>query len=212
MSLTSTTLSSAMTATDTQMFVASASGFAIGNFVKVDQELFVITGGYVSSSLTVPVRRAISGTTTQAHPASAVVSVGTGADFANAAPQTTPSYPLAGRARIVSSYTGAGAITLPTPGNDAVAILNTTVAVAMTLADPSKDMDGDIIYIIAGGAAAFTVQAAGGFGGGGGSYDVLTFAAGAQVAIWAIAANGKWCIPNSPAIAGTATDLLATIS
>ncbi len=205
-----TTVSSAVANNDTKIVVASATGAVAGSSVKIDQEEMKISGGYVSG-LTIPVLRAQNGSTVQAHPASAVTVIGPATEFALAAPQSTTSYPIAGRARVVTSYTGAGAITIAPHGNDTVAILNTTSAVAMTLADPGKDQDGDIIYICAGGAAAFTVQATSGWGAGGGSYDVLTFAAGAQVAVWAIAANGAWCIPNSPAIAGTATNLLATI-
>lgn len=205
-----TTLSTAVGLTDTQIVVAAATGFAAGQTIKIDGEEMVTAGSYVSGT-TIPVRRATNGTTTTTHPASAVVVTGPGSEFANSAPSVTTSYPLAGRARQVRSYTAAGAITLPTPGSDMVAILNGTVAVDMTVAAPTKDMDGDIIYVIAGGAAAFTVTFTGGLGGGGSNYDKLTFAAGAQVACWAIAANGKWCTPNSPAIAGTATDILATI-
>lgn len=205
-----TTLSSAITTTDTSMVVVSATGATAGGYAKLSGEEVLIQQSYTSGT-TIPIIRGQLGTATAAHIAGENVTFFTGTDLTSQAGQTSTQWPIAGRGRVITSYKAAGAITLPPPGSDAVALLVGTVAADMTLADPSKDMDGSIIYLLASGAAAWTVTAASGFGAGGSSYDKLTFAAGAQVAIWAIAANGAWLIPNSPAIAGTVTNLLATI-
>ena len=210
MALLFTTLSAACAASDTQITLTATTSLAAGMYLRIDGEDFKVTQEYTSGN-PVKVLRGQNGTVVGAHVSGAYVGYGVASDFANPAAQTEVTYPIAGRARTITSYTSAGAIALPTAGSDAFVILNGTVAADMTLADPGKDINGSIVYIVAGGAAAFTVTAASGFGAGGASYDKLTFAAGAQVAIWAVAADGAWCIPNSPAIAGTATNLLATI-
>lgn len=211
MALATTTLSSACAAADTQIVVASATSVAAERIIIIDGEQMQVTRAYVAASTTVPVRRGLGGTKVSAHVSGAYVTHGAASDFTAIATGQGVNWPPAGRTRNVVSYTAAGAITLPVAGEDLVVILNGTVAADFTIADPTKDLNGSIVYIGAGGAAAFTVTAAGGFGAGGSSYDKLTFAAGAQVAIWMIAIDGAWLIPNSPAIAGTVTNLLATI-
>lgn len=108
------------------------------------------------------------------------------------------------RGRDVLSYSAAGAITLPTPGNDMVAILNSTAALAMTLAAPTKDMDGSILTIIGNGKAAHTVSlpAGVGLGAGGSGVDVGTFGSGAQQSVTLMAANAVW-VPYPSYMGGT---------
>lgn len=211
MALAETTLSAAVAASDNVITVASATSIAAGRLFRIGGESMQATKAYVNASTDVPVRRALDGTVQQAHPASARVVHGDPADFSTPAPGTVTGFPVAGRAREVRTYSAAGAIELPKPGADMLAILYGTAA-AFTLADPTKDMDGSILYVIASTAAAHTITNTTGFGGAGSSYDVLTFAAGAGVGVWFVACDEKWYILNSAAMAGTATNLLATIS
>jgi hypothetical protein len=209
MALTTTTLSSAVATGDTQIVVASATGFAVGYDILIDQEVMRVTKNYNGTSTTVPVSRGRGGTATSAHPASANVTVGDpGADFASNLPQFATLYPL-GNGRTLASYSAAGAISLPNAGADAVAILNGTTALAMTLANPTKDMDGCILYIVGNGKAAHTVTYTAGLGNGGSNLDVLTCATGAQQCLAVIAANAIW-VPMPSVLAGTLTNITIT--
>lgn len=211
MALTTTTLSGAVAIDQNTISVASATGFVAGSFVRVDDEIMEVAGDYVSGT-TINVLRGREGTATTAHATGANAVVGTGSDFAAAHPAVSVSYPIAARGRQITSYSASGALTLPLPGNDAVALLNGTSVRAMTLAVPTKDMDGSELIIIGNGKAAHTVTLATAIGNAGAGYTVLTFAAGGQVGVRFIAANGIWVAPGAPAFAGTATNLLATLS
>ena len=100
----------------------------------------------------------------------------------------------------MTSYSATGAIALPLPGADAVAILNGTSALAMTLANPTKDMDGCVLYVVGNGKAAHTITYTAGLGNAGSGLDVGTFASGAQLCQSFIAANEIWC--SLPSIFG----------
>lgn len=204
MALATTTLSSAVTAGDTSMVVASATGIVAGALARIDNELVKVAGWYVSGT-TVPILRGQDGTVTAAHAASANVTHGNASDFANPSPGsadvvTYPSRP----GRDLTSYSAAGAIALPTPGRDAVAVLNGTGALAMTVANPTKDMDGSILIIIGNGKAAHTVTYTAGLGNGGSGLDVLTFDTNAQCCVALIAANAIW-LPFPSPLSGTLT-------
>lgn len=209
MSLTTTTLASACAASDTSIVVTSATGFAARSFIRLDAEVMQVANSYTSGT-TIPVRRGQEGTAAIAHPITANVTVGTGTDFANPADQTVATYPIAGRARLLTSYTGSGAITLPTSGTDAVAILNGTGTLAMTLADPGKDIDGSILWIVSNGKVAYTVTSASGFGAAGGSYDVATGNTSGNTGLCAMAANGVWIL-LSP-MTGTLTNAVPALA
>lgn len=211
MAFTTTTLASAMAAGDTAMVVTSATGFAAGNKVLIDQEMFQVVNSYVSGT-TIPVIRGQEGTAATAHAASANVTTGLGSDFANPGAQTPVTYAIAGKVRTVTSYSASGAIALPTAGTDAVAILNGTSALAMTLANPTKDMDGSILYIAGNGKSASTVTYTAGFGNAGSSYDVLTAQTAGQVGITLMAVNAIWVVIGGPPITGTTTALTWAIS
>lgn len=202
MALTATTLSSAQALNDKTAVVASATGFAAGNFILIDGEVQQVTKEYVSGT-TVNVIRGLEGTQQLAHPASAKVITGLGTDF----PLPGPGGPFIGyptqRARVVRSYSAAGAITLPTAGQDMVAIINGTGALAMTLADPTKEMDGCFIYFVPNGKAAHTVTYTAGFGANTTNSDVLTFHATQVTSAFAVAANGVWNLVGF--VAGAAT-------
>jgi hypothetical protein len=75
-----------------------------------------------------------------------------------------------------------------------VAIINGTGALAMTLANPTKDMDGDSLIIIANGKAAHTVTYTAGLGNGGGNYDVGTYSGTLAGGCTLMACNGFWVL------------------
>src|SRR3990167_11496153 len=208
MALTRTTLSGAINANDTLFAVASATGFAVGEYLKIDDEFMMTTA---VSGTNISVQRGVNGTAAVAHVVTAGVVTGTGDDFAGAAVATVATYPLAGRQRRVVSYSAAGAITLPSPGTDMVAVINGTGALAMTIADPTTDMDGDILYILGNGKAAHTVTYDAGFGDASTNYTVGTYATGGQCCLPLIAANATW-VPLSSPLAGTLTAIDISIA
>lgn len=194
MALAITTLSSAMAATDNQFVVASATGFAAGYVVKIDDEEFKVAQNYTSGT-TIYVVGGKEGSARAAHAVTANVIVGTASDWQSAAVQSLVTYPIAGRSRTITSYTTTSTtLTQPVAGSDAVAILNGTAALAMTVAVPTKDMDGCIFFIIGNGKAAHTVTFTGGLGAGGASYDVATFDANGQNGIQVMACNAVWIL------------------
>ena len=211
MAFSTTTLNGAVTADQSTVLVTSATGFAAGLLFKLDAEMCEVLDSYVAGNLTVPCARGREGTASAAHPTAARITVGQGADWSALAVGAVSSFPVAGISRIVTSYSATGAITLPPPGNDAVALLNGTSALAMTLAAPTADMDGCFLWIVGGGKSASTVTFTGGFGAAGASYDVITFQNAGQVTLPLVAANSLWNILNTP-ITGTSTSLSVAIA
>lgn len=214
MALTQTTLSGACAIDASKLAVASATGIAVGYKIRIDGEMFQVSKGYVAGSLTVPVLRGQESTVASAHPASAKVLVGSASDtgWGTMAPGSTSQYPVAGRAVETLSYSAAGAITLPQPGSDMVAYLNGTSILAMTIADPGKALDGSRLSIRANGAAAHTLTFASGLSGAGGSYDVVTINATAPVSLDFVAVNGLWQELVQTPMAGTVTNITATVT
>jgi len=211
MAKTTTTNSAAIGITDGVITVASATGFAAGGFVKVNGECMQVQKGYVSGTA-IPVMRGIEGTAALAHAITSNVTVGLASDFVptGTAAGEAVNYPLI-RSRQTASYNAAGAIAHPVAGNDAVAILNGTVARAMTLAVPAKDQDGDILTIIGNGKAAHTVTVSGGLGLAGAGYTVATFIVGSQQSLQVMACNAAW-VPLPGAMSGTLTNLLVALA
>jgi hypothetical protein len=211
MALTRTTLSSAFAVGDLEIVVASATGFAAGSYVRIDDEMFLISSSYVSGT-SIPVRGGIQGTVQKAHQSGAGVVVGLATDFDDPAVQTDVPYPIAGRARRIDSYSASGAITLPKAGEEVVAVLNGTSVLAMTVAIPTVDMDGAILWIAGNGAAAHTVTFATGLSGAGASYDVVTVNADSQILLGPIMAiNDVWLLAVATPMAGTVTNITGTV-
>lgn len=209
MALTTTTSSTAIGASDTSLTVASATGFGPGYYVKVNGEFMRVATSYVSGT-TIPVLRGLNGTFSQPHAITSNVVAGLASDFAESAAGAALSYPFI-RVRQVKSYNAAGAITLPTPGNDMVAIINGTVARALTLAVPTTDMDGDTLVIIGNGKAAHTVTVSGGIGAAGAGYTVYTMITGSQQSIQLMACNGAW-VQLPSLLSGTLTNILVALA
>lgn len=215
MALTETTLSSACAAGDKSIVVASATGFSAGYQVRIDQEICQVSKAYVSGT-TIPLLRAQGGTFGQAHPVTAAVQVGSPSDtdWGAVSPQTANQFPIAGRARVQQSYSASGAITLPDPGSDGFAILNavSTTVLAMTLAAPTRAMDGTSLIIASrNGTGAHTITVSGGMNGAGSGYDVFTFPAG-PVMIELVALDLFWYVKAAPAFTGTVTLLTGGIA
>lgn len=212
MALVRTTLSSAVAASDTSVVVASATGFAAGYVFRIDGEDFKVGKTYLSGT-TIPCLRGQNGTAVSAHVSGAGVVAGTGSDWSVPSPQTDVQYPIAGRARSVTSYSATGAISLPTPGADAVAILNGTSVLAMTVAAPGKDVEGSLLWIASNGAAAHTVTFTGGLSGASTSYDVLTVNATAPVLLGPfMAVNSLWQAAVTVPMSGTVTNITAALA
>jgi len=203
MALTTTTLSSAVLVTDNTIAVASATGFAAGNFIIVDQELMKVVQTYVSGT-TIGVLRGQNGTATLAHPTTANVTTGLGSDFADASTMTVNTYPTV-RARTTVSYSASGAIALPPAGQDQIVVLNGTSTLTMTLALPTKDMDGNFLYIFSNGKGAHTVNVTtAGLGNGGTTMDVGTYNTTEATGCALMALNGFWLLwANGIASSGT---------
>lgn len=213
MALTTTTLNGAIGVDDVSLRVTSGTGFGKGKYILLDDEKLLQSADADAASPTIiPVIRGVNGSVAAAHVTSANVTVGTGAEFTGEAVTTPLGYPLAGRERRKRSYSASGAITLPSPGTDMVAILNGTGALAMTVAAPTKDMDDSLLFVVANGAAAHTVQFTGGLSLAGGSYDILTSNASAPVLYMVMACNGAWIAPVAVAMTGTVTNVTAGLA
>jgi hypothetical protein len=193
MALATTTLSAAVAVNDNSITVASATSVAAGRLIRIDDEFLQVAQNYVSGT-SVPVLRGRDGTVTAAHASSANVTHGAATDFVNPPAQvaglaTNPRQ----RALPIFSYSAAGAIA-PVPG---IHVINGTGALAMTLASPTKDMDGELLIIVANGKAAHTVTYSAGFGAGTTNSDVATFSATFALGFTAIAINGVWVVVGS---------------
>lgn len=211
MALAETTLSAAVGAGDKEIAVASATSVAAGRIIRIDDEVMEVTKGYVTASTTVPVLRGRAGTRQAAHVSSARVVHGNADDFTPPAGAVGTLSP-GGRVRRVITYSAASTITPPQPGEDMVVVLTGTSVVALTIAVPTKDLDGCRLTFIADGTAAHTLTFTGGVGGEGSGYDVITFNSGGPCAIEAIACNEVWLIPFFPAMTGTVTNLVGGIA
>jgi hypothetical protein len=219
MSLANTTLASACGASDTVIVVAASTNLSARDKVEIDGEIMQIVQTYTTAGngVNVPVLRGQNGTYAYAHPSGAKVRSGPASDtdWGAQAPQTLTQYPIATPARQRTSYTASGAITLPNPGNDMVAFLNGTSVLAMTVADPKTAADGSFLWIVSNGIAAHTITFATGLSGTGasGSYDVITVNASGPVALGPfIASGGFWNAAVAVPMAGTVTNITATVA
>ena len=210
MALATTTLASALGVNDNSIVVASATSIAAGRIIIIDGEQMTVAATYTSGT-TIGVIRGTGGTRTEAHASGANVVHGLAADFAAPGPGGMPvNWPNL-RTRTLTSYSASGAIALPVPGTDAVAVLNGTSALAMTVAAPTKELDGCILYIMGNGKSASTVTFASGIGNAGSSYDVITFQNAGDVGLSVMAVNGFWNLLNGP-ITGTSTALSVAVA
>jgi len=217
MALVATTLGAACSATATKIVVASATSIAKGYQIKIDGEIMIVSKAYVAGSTTVPVLRGQDGGNVFAHPITSAVYHGAVSDseWSSQAPQTSTNFPIAGKAATYTSYSASGAITLPTPGSDAFAVLNavSTTVLEMTVALPSKAQDGCRLTIASrNGTGAHTITFAGRLNGAGsGNYTIYTFPASTNM-IEVVALDEFWYVKSAPAWTGTVTLLVGGIS
>jgi hypothetical protein len=174
MALTGTTLALPCTATAQVLSVTSATGFAVGNFARLNDE-FVYVNAIVGTDITV--QRGRWGTLARAHGILSVIATGLPADFA---PETRP---------YMYTYGAAGAIT-PKPG---LHRLIAASAAAMTLAAPTVDQEGQIIRFIACAAQAYTITLDAGYFNAT-TNNKLTCGGAIGDTIDIIAIAGSWCV------------------
>jgi hypothetical protein len=201
MSLAKTTTAAAIAAGDKTVLLTSIAGLSAGQTIQIDGEKMRVLSVPSAATTPVPVFRGIEGSSAVAHASGANAVSGDAADF-------NQNFDPA-RRRGKKSYSASGAIDMPDAGSDLLVQLNGTGALAMTLAAPPKNNDGDVIYIVGNGKAAHTVTVAGGVGAAGTGYDVLTFASGAQNGVALIASNEVW-VPLQSLWGGTATAITVT--
>lgn len=208
MALYETTLSAAATISDKQLVLASGSSVAIGDVIRVNGEEFQVAKSYVAGATIVPVLRGQQGSVATAHSVSSRVVGGKPVDFQNTVnPQTMATYVIAGRARVVTSYGAAGAIDLPPAGADALAVLYGT-AHAMTLAAPTKDLDGSVLTILGNQGAAHAITMTGFTGA---SLTVATFD-GTGLCNFSVMAWDEVWIPYPSPLSGTLTTIDVAMS
>jgi hypothetical protein len=197
---TLTTLSAAMGVGDQSALLAAVAGLAAGTWIQIDgEEMKVIAPISTAATVPQPVLRGQNGTFNQAHPVSAQVKILIGPTNLS-----TGDYPLVAAPGSLNiaippvpiwerrSYSAAGAITLPSLGNHMIAVLNGTVALAMTLANPSIGQDGARLLVIGNGKAAHTVTYTAGMGNVGVTADVVTMSATQAQGLEYVACGGFW--------------------
>ena len=214
MALASTTLSTAAAAGDSEILVASATGIEAKDLVRVNGEIMTVIDGYdnTADGTRVKVRRGTRGTAAAAHVAGAAVTHGQPDEWGDTSPGAFVPFPASGIPLVVDDYVAAGAITLPQAGETRHAVLVGTDALAMTIADPDEAITGSILIVSADGAAAHTLTFASGLSGASTSYDVLTFNGTGPVSAMFIAVKGYWHSPVQAAMAGTLTNVTATLA
>lgn len=192
MALTVTTLASAKGANDLTIKVASATGAAIGNVIRIDNEFFTQSAAAIGTVL--PVICGLNGSAQEAHASGARVIMGLGSDFqGNAVGQVIP-VPYS-PVWLQATYSAAGAIAVPNNGNIEVDLLAGTAA-AMTLVDPTAAQEGLKMTILALDAQAYTVTNTTGFNGGSTSSDVATFNGTKGSSMTIEAKNLQWLVLN----------------
>jgi len=186
MAQTTTTISAAVGATDLTIPVTSATGFAAGNYLRLDNEFMVVSS---VSGTNISVRsRGDKGSGAVAHNILAIANTGLDSDLAvqpmGQAAQIDPQFPT------IVTYSAAGAIAIPV--QNTMVVLNGGAARAMTLAGPAKDQDGLTVTVLNASAFAHTVTYTAGFYGDTTSSDVITFAAKAGASFICVARGGTW--------------------
>lgn len=212
MALATTTLSVACAATDKFLILTSATSVAAGRLLRVDQELMQVTQDYVSGT-TVNVLRGRDGTKTVAHFITAAVTHGLASDFDAPVSPAIIGFPAMRPTVVQSITTTATSLVLPDAGCDTRLVINLATAATITIPVPTKDMDGDALWVVSSTVAAHVLVFTGGFGGVGSGYTTVTAATGAQMCVGPIiACNGTWNIPSAPAWTGTVTKVTAAVS
>lgn len=196
MSITKTTLAAAITSADFNqtLRVASATGQAKGNLIRIDNEWFVQSIDS-NSSVTLKVIGGQNGSYNQAHASGAAVLMGLPSDFESNPPGTAVPLPVAPAWDMVT-YSAAGAIAVPSTMTNQFVSLISGAGSAMTLVDPTSAQEGVELILMAKDAQAYTVTNTTGFNNGSTASDVATFngTLGSSMQIKAI--NRIWNVIN----------------
>lgn len=188
MALTNTTLASAATLNDTSIKVTSATGFATGQTIRVDNEFMVQTGA--AAGLVIPVRRGLEGTAQSAHGILGDVVTGLPGDFPGIGLWSPVPLPSAtGRITIGADVTLA---TADIATDDTTYVITKGAACAIVLEAPSKANNGVKITFRSATAFAHTVTYTAGFLGGTTASDIATFAASVGASFTVEANGGTW--------------------
>lgn len=196
MAITNTTLSAALSATGTRIYVASASGATVGQSVKIEDEYAIVAE--INGTVIDLKHRGDRGTLANAHTTGATVSFfASESDLAQPGPRQRDAFQPSGWA--VESIAADGAITIPT--QDTILYVTKATAAALTLAAPGKDSSGVWLHIISRTAAAHTVTYTAGFQQDTTTSDVATFAAKKGANLLLRAVHGEWIVVNIDAAA-----------
>jgi hypothetical protein len=204
MAITATTLSGAVTQSQTTLPVASATGITAPNwqtatgltYLFVDQELMLVTGVV---GTTISVVRGFNGTAAQAHVTGSQVQIGLPTDF----PSQTELYPnLLAKTLIVAAMNQpaiflagtADAIPSTVPG---FYVVKTAAADLMTLAAPTAAAEGNIVQIWSDTNFAHTLTATALLAGGTALKTTATFPAFRGAGIVLRACNLVWHVLSS---------------
>lgn len=179
MSLTSTTVSRAVTAIEDAFPLTSVTGLNVGDVLKVNSEVMRVVA-VNTTTLMAQVWRGQDGTFAVAHSILSLAVFGPGGDFIRVP-----------KARIYA-YGEGGAITVA-PGLHI--LLGSTAA--FTLAAPSADLEGMRLQIVAGAATAFQVTIGSGTFNNDGVSSVLDFSAAIGNSQELIVCGGYWCTTSS---------------
>jgi hypothetical protein len=184
-----------MAATDLEVLLASIAGLQVSHNIAIDGELMRVLGVPATAATPVPVLRGTRGTNVTSHPAGAAATYGPPVDFGGSGRQ---------QRRDVISVSANGNIPNPVPGTDRIVMINgTTALTTLVLTNPTKDADGDMLFLISNGKGAHVVTyTTSGLGGGGAASDVLTFSTVAQMSAVFIAANELWVLVGGASGAG----------
>jgi hypothetical protein len=213
MAFTKTTLSTAVAVSDKQIVVASATGFAANQLIKIDQEMMLTAKSYVSGT-TIPVLRGQQGSATTTHVATANV-------ITDATSESLWALPAAGgvtswcpvdRGVTIQSISATSTLVLPVDGSDLRVIINGTTIITLTVPVPTVDMDGTMLYIASNGAAAHIITFTSTLNNAGAGYTSFTNNASGTLAIQAMAVNGFWTCFSGPAWTGTVTKVVGGIA
>jgi hypothetical protein len=174
MSLTSTTIAAALNATERIFHVTSATGFDVGDYVRINDE-FVKIQEILSTKITA--QRGRWGTNARAHGILSIAVVGAPEDWA---PRP---------AKHIYTYGAAGAVT-PAPGLHRFIAAS---AAAMTLAAPTADMEGEEFTFIAAAAQAYTLTLDSGYFNGA-TNNIGTWAGAIGDVITCVVVGGSYCV------------------
>lgn len=205
-----TTLASACGIQDQSIRVTSATSFAKGQYVKVDNEQMLINGD--PDGVNIPVQRGVGGSINAAHVSGAnCLTYTLASDSGVPVSQLAEPITLSNQWRLpYFSYSASGALTAA-PG---IHVLNGSGALTMTLTDPTYQMEGQVMLIAGNGSAAHTVSlaaASSSFGNAGSDNDVATFGTGGRQVMFLVAVNAKWC-PISLLAGSNIADLTVTLA